>query len=372
MIGQRSHRPSRPRPFTVRHGLTHGRQHGFSLIELMVAVLLSLLVILAAVAALIGAQSGYGNVDASTQLRENASFAVELIQRLAMQTGYQDITGTTITRENAVLTNPLINPAPDVIGYNNAIANPTILSNGTLANDSRNGATCPTSDPTRCANGSDVLVLRFYGINEQTPGATVGDGSMIDCAGNAVPPVSGNNLANRAYSVFYVDISASEPNLMCGYRDASGNWYAQPLVSGVESFQVLYGVDNVTTAGVVNQPETGTPTTWLTAAQMGTTPASYPAWRRVKRIRVGLLLRGPPNRAVDKAGTADTYYPLGYGSLNSNGSIGMGNATNDPGTALVTPADGRVRRVVSFTVYLRNPLDVCPPGHVDGGPKGCG
>jgi len=331
--------------------------HGFTLIELMVALALSLLIVLAACAALLSAQRGYAGVDASSQLRDNARFAVELIQRLALQTGYQDLTSNTITREEVVLTNPSANPDPDVIGYNNAVVDTsTFTTTPSLSNGSR-GSACGTSTDTSCANGSDVLVLRFYGINELTPGAATGDGSVIDCTGNKVPPLLNNNIANRGYSIFYVDVSTGEPTLMCA-TNTTGGWTKQPLVAGVESFQVLYGVDNVTAGspGIVNTPATGTPTQWLRADQIGNNNA---AWRRVRRIRIGLLLRGPANSAVDPASTAATYYPLGYGSTANNGSIGMGDATNDPGTALVVAtADGRIRRTMSFTVYLRNPLNV--------------
>lgn len=320
------------------------RQAGFTLIELMVALLISLLVVLAATAALLSAQRGYASVDSSAQLGDNARFAVDLVQRLALQAGYQDLTSSTITRQEAVLATG-VNPVPDVIGYNNAIV--TTSSLPSLTNGSRAGA-CGGSADTRCANGSDVLVLRFYGSSDITAGTA--DGSMINCAGQAETALTGEDLNSRAYSIFYVDaqnaINNDEPTLMCAYRDSSGSFQSVPLVSGVESFQVLYGLDGVAADGTVGTA-TGAPSVWLRADQIG--ESNYAAWRRVRRVRIGMLLRGPANAAVDRAGTAKVYQPLGP-DLASAGDVGT-NLT-------VATADGRVRRTAQFTLYLRNPLNV--------------
>lgn len=306
----------------------------------MVALVISLLIVAAAVATLMGAQRGYATVDAGAQLRDNSRFASTLIERQLAQAGYQDLTSTTITRQEAVLVGANANPKPDVLGFNDAAVTPT-----TLPNSLSNG-NCDTS----CVNHSDVLVIRYYGSSDVTPGTA--DGSMINCSGAAEKAVVDQTLADRAYSVFYVAMSAGDPTLMCGYRDASGAFQSVPLVGGVESFQVLYGVNNVTAGPVVaNIPSTqlpGTPTTWLRADQLGTGPASYDAWRRVVRVRIGLLMRGPANTAVDRAATAATWYPLGEAL----------SKTPDLGSSVTTTADGRLRRTASSTVYLRNPLNV--------------
>lgn len=358
--------PRRPRPGR--------RPHGFTLVELIVALALGVLISLAALAALLSAQRGYAGVDTGAQLRDNTSFAVDLIQRLALQTGYQDLTSPNVmSLSSAILSGNTPSPMPAVTGYNNARV--TLSSLPSITGGSRSDG-CPTdaADPTACANGSDVLVLRFYGINDANPSATTGDGSMIDCAGNVVPPLTGS-VANRAWSIFYVATDSNgEPTLMCA-TNTTGSWMATPLVSGVESFQVLYGVDDVTpgASGSPGTPHVPTfsdnplypanPTVpptlqWLRADQIGSGTSSYAAWYEVRRIRIGLLLRGPPNTAVDKASTAATWYPLGYGNNHNGGYVGLGSSS-DPGTELTTIADGRVRRTLSFTIYLRNP-NPCP------------
>lgn len=336
---------SSPRARRLRHSgstFLRVRQAGFTLVELMVALAIGLVIVLAATAALLSAQRGYASVDSSSQLGDNARFAVDLVQRLALQAGYQDLTSSTITRQEAVLATG-VDPAPDVTGFNNAVV--TTASLPTISNNSRNGA-CGASTDTKCANGSDVLVLRFYGSSDITPGTA--DGSMINCAGQPETALTGEDLNNRAYSIFYVAaqsaVNNNEPTLMCAYRDTAGVFQTVPLVDGVESFQVLYGLDGVALDGTVGNA-TGIPSVWLRADQITTNAA----WRRVRRVRIGMLLRGPANAAVDRAGTAKTYQPLGAQLA----------SVNDAGTNLtVAAADGRVRRTAQFTLYLRNPLNV--------------
>ncbi len=309
----------------------------------MVALAISMLIVLAAVATLISAQRGYATVDAGAQLRENSRFATSLIERQVLQAGYQDLTSTTMTRKEAVLTRSNTSPDPDVMGFNDAAVTTASSPAGLVAGLSNNN--CGAA----CVHGSDVLLVRYYGSSEVTPGTA--DGSMINCSGAPEKAVVDPTLADRAYSVFYVAMSSGAPTLMCGYRDASGNFQSVPLVGGVESFQVLYGVDSVT-AGPTVANATGTTTTWLRADQLGSGATSFKAWRRVHRLRIGLLMRGPANTAIDRAATADSWYPLGEKLANAA----------DPGSKVtITTADGRLRRTASFTVYLRNPLANCAP-----------
>ena len=138
---------------------------------------------------------------------------------------------------------------------------------------------------------------------------------------------------------------------------------AQPLVQGVESFQVLYGVDNV----VPNTAPTGitdsVPDRYLRADQLtvsGNVPATYANWRRVRSLRIGMVLRSQPGSAVDTA--SQTFYPLGTSKSSASGTIGsaFAHAANDPGTVFTPAVDRRLRQVVTFTVHLRNSQDLEP------------
>ena len=66
-------------------------QSGLTLIELLVAMVLGLLIALAASAALLVSRQGFFAVDAASQLRDNARYAQDVIQRLGVQAGYKNI-----------------------------------------------------------------------------------------------------------------------------------------------------------------------------------------------------------------------------------------------------------------------------------------
>ncbi len=330
---------------------------GLTLVELLVAVTLGLLVSLAAVAALLIGRQGFNAVDHSSQLRENARFATSLIQRLVIQSGYEshrDGTGAGPWRHfcsvpGNVCGDEAGDKNPGVRGFDNALVNGVALPAGLMSGNRATG--CGGVGDTSCANGSDVLAVRYWG--DSRAGAAVGDGSMINCAG-----ASESDGIVPAYSIFHVARSASgEPTLGCSYRDTTGAWQTVPLIQGVEGFQVLYGVDNVTPNVAPPLGETGTdsvPDRYLRASQLtvaGDENATMDNWRRVRSVHVGLLLRGEPNSAIDRASTARTYAVLGDGFSNAD----------DVGSDLGVPADGRLRQSVVFTVHLRNPQSVMPP-----------
>lgn len=317
---RRMARRSRP----VRH------QAGLTMIELLVALVLGLLIAAASVAALIVARQGFKSVDTTAQLRENARFAATLIQRVAVQAGF----------ENAAYGQITIAKEPGLDGFDNALVGDVSTWAAApvgLAHASRTSAACGATD-TSCVNGSDILIVRYWGVSR----AGAADGTMINCSG--MPEPEGTD---RAYSIFHVVRStAGEPTLACTYRNpTTGVWATVPLVSGVEGFQVLYGVDTLDAAGA-----TGTDSVadqYLRAAQLATTPTATPIenWRRVRTLRIGLVVRGTTPDAVDRAATAAASMPvLGDGFSNAA----------DAGSALNVAADGRLRQRLVFTIHLRN------------------
>lgn len=321
-------------------------QSGLTLVELLVAMTISTVITVAALSALIISRQGFTAVDVASQLRDNARFTTDLIQRLAVQAGYRDV---------QFITNPLVGavgipiaPPPNISGFNNALASAT---------DPTNVSTARTVGPTR--DGSDILILR-YQASETFPGSGVSDNTMIDCAGNPSTslPV---DPSDRVLSVLHVDVNqGGEPSLMCTTVNPVTGVFRQPqpIIQGVENFQVLYGVDNVTpnTAPVAGATTDEVPDRYLRADQMtvaGNALGTDANWARVRSIRVGMVLRGPPGSAQDNV--ALTFFPLGRAKNSSGGAVGSAMASaNDPGTTFQPGADGRLRQVLTFTVHLRN------------------
>ena len=316
---------------TSRRPLRHA---GLTLVELMVALALGTLIAIAAVSALIVARQGFRSVDTNSQLRENARFAASLIQRIVVQAGFENAAYGLFSGADK---------PPGLDGYDNAmIGQYTGTTVPAMAHGSR--SSCTQTD-TSCVNGSDILVVRYFGASR----GGVADGTIVNCAGQSEPEPTPPDAAARAYSIFHVVRSAAgEPTLACTYR-SGGTWNTVPLVTGVEGFQVLYGVDTRDAlGGVAATPSDGDSVAdrYLTATQLQNTPGASAAenWSRVRTVRIGLLIRGPVPEAIVSATSA---------SVPVLGTQFVNNST-DPGSALTLPADGRLRQRLVFTVHLRN------------------
>lgn len=315
------------------------------MVELLVALVLGSLIALAAVTSLMVARRGFATVDAASQLRDNTRFAAELIQRIAYQGGFLDVPYAVNAIKNDAGS---AIPPPYVFGFNNAvmkITTPPVPSDALDGNRTATTAGCTLSTDTACVNGADILVLRY-----QTPAAVAGgdkgDKSTINCAGIPRPDASVDR-DDLAVSVFHVALIAGIPTLACSYQNAAGTWESapQPIIDGVESFQVLYGVDGVTP----NNPTQGAADTvaerYLRADEIkvaGNAAATEANWRRVRSLRIGMVLRGPVGSAQERS--IAPFYPLGQGMW----------SPADAGTKFVPNNDGRLRQSVTFSVYLRN------------------
>ena len=302
---------------------------GLTMVELMVALAISLLITLAAVAALVVARRGFDTVDSASQLRDNMRFSADLIQRLGAQTGYKEpqyLPGT--------LSVPSTNA--NIGGFNNSEI-VSITNINTINTAARTDA-----------GGSDILILRMQGN---------ADGSVINCSGS---PANATNVAeDRSVSIIHVAESQGELALMCSTFDTNSFVLpisAQPIIQGVENFQVLYGTDGVTPNAAPTLAQDSVPDRFLRADQLvvaGNDVATQNNWRRVRSLRIGMLLRGPPNSQQEKV--AQVFYPLGLAKASASGVVGSAlSSGSDAGTLFNAPVDGRLRQTMTFTVHLRN------------------
>lgn len=358
---------------------------GFTLVEILVALALSSVIALAAIASLTVARTGFTAVDASSQLRDNGRFAAEMIKRVVVQAGYKDSQYAAATTAFANTTTTTAEP--DISGVNNVIVKTSLLPDLETAFLARPGASatdskCSSSPNLACDNGSDALIIR-YQTSPSVAGSSTSDGTMINCAGIADTTVPINS-DDRMISVIHVakSTTGSEPSLMCSYRSSAGVWTTTPIVEGVESFQVLYGVDGATTGANSTFPTTlkdSVPDRYFNASQMvsGTdsvvanrvTPATYGNWSAVRSLRIGLVLRGPANSAPVRGASIATLCPLGFKNMAAIASPSATDCLDPPAsgdTAATSPGsefprkgaviadDGRLRQVLTFTVHLRN------------------
>ena len=139
---------------------------------------------------------------------------------------------------------------------------------------------------------------------------------------------------------FFVGIGASgEPalfqgNLGSGGGGANAIMNAAELVEGVESLQVLYGVDTDGASGSDGEPDRYVPANLV--------PTLTGSWARVVSVRVSLLMRTVnfPGQTAEQTLDTDTYF---LGGADSTSAV-----TYDPLNDL------RRRRVFGATIKLRN------------------
>lgn len=334
----------KPQAFTGRH-----HQRGLTLVEILVALTIGLIVAIAALATLLAGRTGFTTVDSTSQLVDRERFAIDTMSRVIAQAGFEDL-GAEPMMTRAIARQLGADPEPDIFGWNDAgyvaPSSLRIVTSTQIADSDRDGKCGGTWPGTACRNGSDVLMVRFQGSG------TPADGTMVNCRGQGEAGLGAlGDLDARAVNMFYVAPDANgEPSLYCAYYNhATASWVSgQALIEGVETLQILYGTDAVTPSTAPNV--TGTDTIvdrWLRADQIKVTAnaaATKENFRRVRAIRVGMVLRGP-------VGSAQQYVTATMSPLGSNYA-----SSGDNGTSLAVAADGRLRRVVNFTVHIRNDL----------------
>lgn len=311
------------------------RQRGLSMVELMIALALGLLATLLASSLLINANAGYVAQTEAAAVEDAGRFAIEAIERAARQAGYVNWEHADANVGGAA--GDRLDPAaPAAIGGLDARS---LVRAGYALNGAQNNA----------VNGSDVLALRFAGSGR----APDGDGSMINCAGFSV------SEQNDGWSIFYVARnSAGQAELRCKYR-SNNDWGADAVVGGVDSFQVLYGIDtDMPPDGLANRYVSASDINALDAA-ITPTGASDAArardlrrkthWKRVASIKVALVLHSA-NRSQKASG------PL---VIKLFGDAYAGQAARDSGTVLDEQQMGpalrqRERRLFATTILLRN------------------
>ena len=301
-------------------------EQGLSLVELLVAMVLMGLVTLATISLYSVTSQSYKTVDSAQGLNDNARYAFEIIGQSLRIAGYQEYLRNNVDAPNLAGKIYPINclssaPPCPVLGFNNAKV--TSVSSVTDFGATNNGG----------VNFSDTLAVTFSGSSVPSD-AGKPDGNVVDCQGVAQPnPLNANDLG---LSLFWVDTSKGEPELACisrGNVAAAGGAVrnSQVVVRGVETFQVMYGIDI---------DGDSLPNRWVSAQDVTN-------WMAVRAVRVGFVLRGAPGSSQGTAvTTADNIlHPLGKDFIGTS---------TEQGLTFTPPADGRIRRAYSSTYMLRN------------------
>lgn len=311
-------------------------QSGLTLIELMIAMALGLFVLLAATGLLLSSKAGYTVQDQTAHVQESGRYAMDILSRAVRQTGNED---------SSMMPAAMMQEAtPNVVGLDAMTVKKTAAG---LDGASAKGV----------VNGSDVLALRFFG-----DGTDEQDGTILNCAGLpvAAPGLSDDAESGRGWSIFFVGEDAKgEPELRCKYRTQTG-WNADAIVRGVESFQVLYGVDadddglpdRFVNADAVDALDAQLPPNGENAAARAADLRRRTHWKKIRSIRIAILVRGTqPARDDDLSAV---YELFGTEYANAYAERDRGTRITERG---IPPAErNRLRRVFEQTIQLRNDI----------------
>jgi type IV pilus assembly protein PilW len=316
-------------------------QSGLTLVELMISITLGMLVVASAMTLLLSSKSSYVTEDDTSRVLDTGRFALEAITRSIRQAGFENLDD-----DGA----PIV--APDI-----AVSNIYGYDDRTFTNSFNVSGSPPRPTPIVTASGSnpnDVLELRFFGVSKTTPVGIVADKSIVDCGGFPIAGVSDPTQADqgRGWSIFYVkvlDLAAGEAELRCGYKDPSGTFNSMPIASGIESFQVLYGL-------VTDSNPDGIPNRFVTASTLRALDPSYgtsatSVWKKVVAVKISLLIRGG---SVQRADVANTVFDM-FGSVYSNSSSSSSDFGSKLSEASMPVAQrSRTRKMFTTLVQLRN------------------
>lgn len=319
-----------------RHAFRYRRGGGLTLVELMVALAIGMFVSLAGMGLLFSTKAGYSAQIEAALIEDAGRYAIDNISRAIRQAAYENLDSAEA---------PIVSRAEysaNIAGYDAR---------------SLSGASHGIDKPlSKSVNGSDVLAVRFFGVGSGADG----DGSIVNCGGFGVPAPDSQADADesRGWSIYYVAEDATgEPELYCKYRGNSG-WTAQAIARGVESFQVLYGVDTdgdgvanrLCTATEVDALDDAMPLAGVNAVERARDRMRRTHWKKVVLVKVALLIRSAKGGRNDAQKMRFDLFGKDYADA---------HASSDKGTSieegkLSASVRNRIRKIFAVTVQLRN------------------
>ncbi|NJD05254.1 MAG: hypothetical protein FIA97_02010 [Methylococcaceae bacterium] len=246
-------------------------QRGISMVEIMIALVLSLVLSAGVIQVYLSSKQSYRTQEGYSRLQENARYAMETMTRFIRLAGYKPYGASAMPDDTTVF--------PATVSF--AVAGQVVY--GT------DGGTA----------GSDSVSVRFRA-----------DSQMGDCS------EGGTGDLTRT-----VSFSVGTGSLQC-----TGEGGMQAILDGVDSLQILYGIDT-------DAPGDGYANQYRTAAEVN----AALQWPLVVSVRVGLLL----NTVDDVSSVADT---TNYNLLGTNLSA----------PANTDPARFKRRHPFTFTINIRN------------------
>ena len=328
------------------------RQHGLTLVEIMVAMTIGLVLLGGVITILVSSQQTYRVNEALARIQENARFAFQILSRDIRMTGYMGCVG-----EGTVPVNTLNDSAAYLWNFGQPIqgfeaagggwtpALPVEITSPLGGHDilvirgvdgsgarvlSHPGGTPPGSANLKLTADSglqdndivlvtDCLAAAVFQITNISTSA-VQDNVVHNTGGGSTPGNATKNLGQSYEGGEIIRISTrsyyvrTNPNGTPALYWRRGNEAAEELVEGVEDMQIDYGVD----------------TDGDRAADVYQTADLVVDWENVVSVRINLLMQSTEDNIASQPQT-----------YTFNGAV-------------TTSADRRLRKTYSTVVALRN------------------
>ncbi len=252
---------------TMQKSKTIKKEHGFSIVELMISVTIGLILVISVGTLYVSNVKAFGQQDDDSRLQETAQAAFDTIGYHIRLAGYADV-GPDMGNTQFVVSGSLANQ--EFYAMQDARTNDLLsqyfggASNYSTGLNSIHGvagceglfsSTSFTSYPWTCAGttGASSITLSYQvqpaatNLNnvrapvantDSLPAYNASTGAGGDCAGNNVAGAGASPSGPLAINRFYVDTATNR--LMClGNGDTA---HPKPVAEGVMDMQILYGV----------------------------------------------------------------------------------------------------------------------------------
>ena len=289
------------------------------MISLMIAMTVSCGVLLTSVSLLQIARENFQYHHQASLLEDSAAFALEVIARTLRQAAQNDAWSS------------MASPS-ETSHFKLSDGSVQGLDNARMSSDAANVGT-----PSGVAiNGNDVMAVNLHSV----------EGNAINCAGFVIPGVSSQSAESSWVFFHIVPGAGGEPDLHCRYHGQQ-KWDSQVILSGVEYFQLLYGLD---TDG------DNLPNQYLSASAIGEKDKAKSAneaslWRSVVAVHVALILRSATGNNQPSAFKGVTLFGDDYAASNESVDLGTRIDPDDLAASVRT----RARRHVEAVIFLHKP-----------------
>lgn len=316
----------------VRIPILSGRQHGFSLLELLIATSIGMVITVGAIAVFANSSTSSKTTEAQSRMNEDAQAALSLLSKEIKMAGYKHPDPTPQPCDSV--------PALTIHGCS-----------GMLKFDansvSDNKLKCEINSPSP----PHSLFLRYEADAWNT---TASAGKPTDCLGFKLAAPAG--LPNIAENRYYIGTSPIifAPSLYC--QGNGGLGFGQPLIENIEDLKFSFGT------AVIPAPEPAASASASASASSTLAPQSCGRTKQIagylSATEVENLAPSQSNEGIAKAWnqvlTVQICIVVRSEAKNLVNDNASSTYTKCDGTQDASQTDRRLRRAYTTTVALRN------------------